>query len=239
VSVGPYSIVGPQVAIGDDTNVDAHVIVRGPAEIGERCRIFPFSSIGDIPQDLKFKGESTKVVIGNDTIIREYVTINRGTEEGGGVTSVGNSCLLMAYTHVAHDCTLKDCVIMANASTLAGHIEIDDFAIIGGLVAIHQFVRIGRNAMVGGCSGVGKDVAPYCLASGSRASLYGLNLTGLKRHKFPPETIKNLKNAYRIVFRSSLPLKEAIARTKETIKDCAEVDHFIAFIKKSQRGIMR
>ena len=194
VSVGPYSTIGPHVTVGDETTIDAHVILKGPAEIGERCKIFPFASIGDIPQDLKFKGEDTKVVIGNDTIIREYVTINRGTAEGGGATMVGNSCFLMAYTHVAHDCKINNFVIMANASTLAGHIEIDDFAIIGGLVAIHQFVKIGRNAMVGGCSGVGQDVAPYCLASGPRARLYGLNLTGLKRHNFSADTIKNLKN---------------------------------------------
>ncbi len=239
VSVGPYSIIGPHVQIGDDTTIDAHAIVKGPTEIGKRCRIFPFASIGDIPQDLKFKGEKTKAVVGNDTIIREYVTINRGTEEGGGVTSVGTSCFLMAYTHIAHDCTIKNYVIMANNSTLAGHIEIDDFAIIGGLVAIHQFVRIGRNAMVGGCSGVGQDVAPYCLASGPRARLYGLNLVGLKRHKFPMETINNLKHAYKLVYRSSLPLKEAIVQVEEKIKDCQEVDHFISFIKESKRGIMR
>ena len=239
VSVGPYSIVGPRVTIGDETVIDAHVILKGPTEIGKRCKIFPFASIGDIPQDLKFMGEDTRVVIGNDTVIREYVTINRGTAEGHGVTSVGNNCFLMAYTHVAHDCTIRNYVIMANTSTLAGHIEIDDFAIIGGLVAIHQFVRIGRNAMVGGCSGVGQDVAPYCLASGPRARLYGLNLTGLKRHKFSAETIKNLKTAYKTVFRSSLQRKEALAEIEDTIKDCPEVDHFISFIKESKRGIMR
>jgi len=239
VSVGPYSLIGPHVAIGDDTTIDSHVVIKGPTDIGRRCRIFPFASIGEIPQDLKFKGGDTRVIIGDDTVIREYVTVNRGTEDGNGITSIGNSCFLMAYTHVAHDCVVRDYVIMANNATLAGHIEIEEFAIIGGLVAVHQFVRIGRNAMIGGCSGVAQDVAPYCLASGTRARLYGLNLTGLKRHNFAPEKIKQLKHAYKIVFRSSLTLKEAIAQVEETIQDCREVEHFISFIKNSKRGIAR
>lgn len=239
VSVGPYSIIGPNVIIGDDTKIDAHVIIKGPTKIGERCSIFPFSSIGDAPQDLKFKGSNTRLVIGNDNIIREYVTINRGTEEGGGLTSVGNTCMFMAYTHIAHDCSIKNYVIMANGATLAGHIHIDDYAVIGGLVAIHQFAQIGRNAFIGGCSAVSQDVPPFCLAVGNRARLYGLNLTGLKRHNFPSETIKSLKQAYRILFRSGLTLKEAIVKTEETIKDCSEVDQLVEFIKTSKRGIHR
>ncbi|HNR13948.1 MAG TPA: acyl-ACP--UDP-N-acetylglucosamine O-acyltransferase [Thermodesulfobacteriota bacterium] len=239
VSVGAYSIIGPSVVIGDDTIVDAHVIIKGPTEIGKGCSVFPFSSLGDAPQDLKYKGSKTRLVIGDGTIVREYVTINRGTEEGGGITSVGSTCFLMAYTHIAHDCTINDYVIMANGATLAGHIHIDSYAIIGGLVAIHQFVNIGSYAFIGGCSAVSQDVPPFCLAAGNRARLYGLNLVGLRRHNFSPETIRNLKQAYKILFRSGLILKEAIVKTEETIKDSPEVEQLLTFIKTSKRGIHR
>ncbi len=239
VTVGPYSIIGPKVKIGANTRIDSHVIIKGPTEIGERCTIFPFASIGDIPQDLKFKGGETKLIIGNDNIIREYVTINRGTEEGGGVTVIGDHNFFMAYAHIAHDCIINNHVIMANGATLAGHIEIEDHAIIGGLVAIHQFVKIGRNSFIGGCSAVPQDVPPFCLAVGNRARLYGLNLTGLKRNNFTNQTIKRLKDAYRILFRSGLTLNEAIKQIQQKITDSPEVNHLIEFIKKSKRGILR
>ncbi|MFH0813544.1 MAG: acyl-ACP--UDP-N-acetylglucosamine O-acyltransferase [Pseudomonadota bacterium] len=239
VTVGPYSIIGPNVTIGANTKIDAHVVIKGPTEIGERSIIFPFTSLGDIPQDLKYKGGDTKLVIGNNNVIREYVTINRGTEEGGGVTSIGNHNFFMAYTHIAHDCIINNHVIMANGATMAGHIEIGDYAIIGGLVAIHQFVKIGRNSFIGGCSAVSQDVPPYCLAVGNRARLYGLNITGLRRSKFPPETINNLKKAYRTLFRSGLTLKEAITQVQQTINDSPEVNYLVEFIKNSKRGIHR
>ncbi|MCD6353006.1 MAG: acyl-ACP--UDP-N-acetylglucosamine O-acyltransferase [Proteobacteria bacterium] len=239
VKIGPYSVIGPQVTIGDNTKIDSHVIIKGPTRIGKRCSFYPFSSIGDVPQDLKFKGEDTKLVIGDDNMIREYVTINRGTEEGRGLTVIGNHNFLMAYTHIAHDCTINNNVIMANGATLAGHIIIEDFAILGGLVAVHQFVTIGRNAFIGGCSAVSQDVPPFCLAAGNRVRLHGLNLTGLKRANFSSEAIRNLKKAYRILFRSSLTLKEGILQTQQTIKDSSEVDHLIEFLQKSKRGIHR
>jgi len=239
VEIGPYSIIGPKVIIGDNTKIDAHVIVKGPTEIGKRCSISPFSSIGEIPQDLKFKGEDTKLIIGDDNLIREYVTINRGTQEGRGITSIGDHNFFMAYTHIAHDCNISNHVIMANGATLAGHISIHEFAILGGLVAVHQFVTIGRNAFIGGCSAVSQDIPPFCLAAGNRARLHGLNLTGLKRAGIPSDTIRNLKKAYRIIFRSGLALKEGIIQARQSINDSPEVDHLIEFIQESKRGIHR
>jgi UDP-N-acetylglucosamine acyltransferase len=239
VSVGAYTLIGPHVRIGTDTAVDAHAVIKGPTEIGARCRISPFASIGDNPQDIKYQGEPTRLVIGNDTVIREYVTINRGTVKGGGITRVGNGNFLMAYVHIAHDCQVHDHVIMANAATLAGHIEIEDFAVLGGLVAVHQFVKIGRNAFIGGCSAIPQDVPPYCLAAGNRARLYGLNLTGLKRHNFSAQTLKDLKTAYRLLFRSGLTIKHAIEQIRQTISNSPEVDHFVEFIETSERGVIR
>jgi UDP-N-acetylglucosamine acyltransferase len=239
VEIGAYSVIGSQVTIGAHTKIGSHVIIKGPTYIGKNCTISPFSSLGDIPQDLKYKGEETKLIIGDNNVIREYVTINRGTAEGEGKTVIGNNNFLMAYSHIAHDCTISNFVIMANSATLAGHIMIEDFAVIGGLVAIHQFVKVGRNAFIGGCSAVPQDVPPYCLAVGNRARLYGLNLIGLKRHNFSPQTLKNLKDAYRIILRSGLSLKEALQQVEQKITNSPEVNHFIEFIKKSKRGILR
>jgi len=239
VTVGPYTIIGPQVKIGANTSIDAHVIIKGPTEIGERCKIFPFSSIGDIPQDLKYGGGNTRLVIGNDNVFREYLTINRGTEEGGGTTSIGDHNFIMAYSHIAHDCTINNHVIMANAATLAGHIEIEDYAILGGLVGIHQFARVGRHSFVGACSAASQDVPPYGLVVGNRARLFGLNLTGLKRQKFSRDAIKNIKEAYRIIFRSGLTLKDALEEVSQEITDSPEVTHLIEFIKSSKRGVVR
>ena len=239
VTIGPYTIIGPEVKIGADTSIDAHVIIKGPTEIGQRCTIFPFASIGDIPQDLKYEGGNTKLVIGNDNVFREYVTVNRGTEEGGGVTVIGNHNFFMAYSHIAHDCTINNHVIMANAATLAGHIEIEDHAILGGLVGIHQFAKVGRHAFVGACSAVSLDVPPYGLVVGNRARLFGLNLTGLKRQRFSAEAIKNIKEAYRIIFRSGLTLKEAFEQVPQKVTDSPEGTHLIEFTKSSKRGIVR
>jgi len=239
VTVGPYTIIGPHVKIGAHTSIDAHVVIKGPTEIGQRCTVFPFASIGDIPQDLKYGGGTTKLAIGNDNIFREYVTVNRGTEEGGGVTVIGDHNFFMAYSHIAHDCIINNHVIMANAATLAGHIEIEDHAILGGLVGVHQFAKVGRSAFVGACSAVSQDVPPYGLAVGNRARLFGLNLTGLKRQKFSAEAIKNVKEAYRIIFRAGLTLKDALEQVSQTITDSPEVAHLIEFIRSSKRGVVR
>jgi UDP-N-acetylglucosamine acyltransferase len=188
---------------------------------------------------MRYKGEPTELRIGNDNIIREFVTIHRATVEGGGRTVVGHGNIIMAYSHIAHDCKIGNQVIMANASTLAGHIEVEDFAIVGGLVAIHQFVRVGCHAIIGGASGVPKDVPPYMIAAGNRAKLFGLNAVGLKRHKFPESTTAALKQAYRVLFRSHLPLNRAIEKVKGEVPDLPEIQHLLAFLKGSKRGICR
>ena len=240
VEIGPYTVIGPDVHIGKNTVIGSHVVVDAHTDIGEGCRIFQFSSIGATPQDLKFKGEKTRVVIGNNNTIREYVTINRATAADIGVTIIGNNNLLMAYCHVAHNCKLGNNIVMANAANLAGHIHVENHAIIGGLTGIHQFTRIGAHCIIGGASAVSKDVPPFVMASGNYAKLYGLNIIGLKRRGFKEETIQALKKAYRIVFRSSLLLSVAIAKVKAEVDDIPEVRQFIEFIEtRSARGISR
>lgn len=239
VEIGPYSIIGPDVNIGKNTIIGPHVVIDSQTDIGEGCRIFQFASIGAAPQDLKFKGEKTRTIIGNYNTIREYVTIHRATSADIGVTIMGDYNLLMAYCHVAHNCKLGNRIVMANAANLAGHIHVEDNAIIGGLTGIHQFVRIGAHCIIGGCSAVAKDVPPFVMASGNMAKLYGLNMIGLKRRNFSAETIQSLKQAYRLVFRSSLLLKTAIGKVKSEVADIPEVRQFVDFIQNSQRGICR
>lgn len=239
VKIGPYSLIGENVRIGSDTVIESHVVVEGWSEIGERCHLFPFVSIGAPPQHLRYRGEPTRVKIGNDNIIREFVTINRATAEGGGETVLGQGNFIMAYSHIAHDCRVGNQVIMANASTLAGHIEVEDFAIVGGLVAIHQFVRVGCYAIIGGASAVPKDVPPYMCASGNRAQLFGLNTVGLKRHHFPEATMSALKQAYRIIFRSHITLTKAIEKVQAEVPDLPEIRHLLDFLQNSKRGICR
>jgi UDP-N-acetylglucosamine acyltransferase len=240
VEIGPYTVIGPDVHIGKNTIIGPHVVVDSHTDIGEGCRIFQFSSIGATPQDLKFRGEKTRVVIGNNNTIREYVTINRATAADIGVTIIGNNNLLMAYCHVAHNCKLGNNIVMANAANLAGHIHVEDHAIIGGLTGIHQFTRIGAHCIIGGASAVSKDVPPFVMASGNYAKLYGLNVIGLKRRGFKEETIQALKKAYRIVFRSSLILSVATAKVKAEVDDFPEVRQFVEFIEtRSARGISR
>ena len=239
VQIGPYSIVGKDVAIGSGTVIGPHVVIDPYVTIGKDCNIFQYAAIGATPQSLKFEGEKTFVKIGQGTIIREFVTIHRGTKFGGGLTEVGDKNLLMAYTHIAHDCKTGRQVVMSNNATLAGHITIGDYATIGGLVAIHQFVRIGDYAFVGGKSAVVKDVPPYVIVSGDRAKLHGLNTVGLKRSGFSKNTLLSLKNAYRIIFRIGLTLNEAIERVKVDVEQIPEVVSLIEFIKSSQRGITR
>ena len=239
VEVGPYSVIGDKVTIGKHTWIGPHVVIEGPTEIGQNCKIFQFASIGEIPQDLKFKGEESRLVIGSGNVIREFVTINRGTAPGGGKTVLGNDNFLMVYSHVAHDCKIGNRVIIANAVALAGHIEIEDCAVIGGIVGVHQFVRIGRYSIIGACSAVSRDVPPYTMAAGNHAVLHGLNTVGLKRHNFSDEAIHNIKKAYQIIFRSNLLLKTALKKAEAEIAGSPEVMNMITFIRESERGVIR
>jgi UDP-N-acetylglucosamine acyltransferase len=239
VEVGPYSIIGPDVHIGKNTIIGPHVVIETQTDIGENNRIAQFASIGGPPQDLKYRGEPTRVVIGNHNMIREYVTINRATIHDIGVTIIGDHNLLMAYCHVAHNCKLGNHVIMANAANLAGHIHVEDYAIIGGLTGVHQFTRIGAHCIIGGASAVAKDIPPFVMASGNFTKLFGLNIIGLKRRGFTEETIAALKEAYRIVFRSKLLLAVAIQKVEQEVADLPEIRQFLDFIRKSERGICR
>jgi UDP-N-acetylglucosamine acyltransferase len=238
VTVGPYSLIQGRVVIGDETQIGSHVVIKDLTTIGGRCRIFQFAVLGEIPQDLKFKGEESHLVIGEGNTIREFATMHRGTEGGGGVTRIGNRNLFMAYTHVAHDCQVGDGVIMSNAATLGGHITVEDHAILGGLSAVHQFCRIGRHAFVGGCSAVHRDVPPYAMAVGNRAKLVGLNLVGLKRHGFPEATLHALKRAYELLFLSELNQKEAMERIRQEYPQVPEVQHLLKFLETSERGLL-
>ncbi len=239
VEVGPYTIIKNNVQIGKGTVIGSHVSIDPFVTIGEDCRIFQYASVGATPQDLKYKGEETYLKIGRATVIREFATINRGTEGGGGITEVGEENFLMAYTHVAHDCKTGKRVILANNATLAGHVIIGDYATVGGLVAIHQFVRIGDFAYIGGKSAVVKDVPPYVIAAGDRASLRGLNSVGMQRSGITAEAVSSLKKAYRIVFRIGLTLNEAVERLRAEVNPLPEVVNFIKFIQSSSRGITR
>jgi len=239
VTIGPYSIIEEDVFIDSGTQIGAHVYIDRYTRIGKNCLISPFASIGGPPQDLKLKGEKTNLIIGDENNIREYVTINRGTVGGGGSTRIGNQNLLMAYCHVGHDCQLGNEIIMGNLATLAGHVVLEDYSRLYALVAVQQFVRVGAYAMVGGKTGVLKDIPPYVIASGDRAKLFGLNTIGLKRHNFSDETIEALKKAYQIVIRSHLILKEALKRVEKEVPAFPEVIRFVEFIKNSQQGITR
>lgn len=239
VTIGPYAVIGDHVTISPGTTIGPHAVIDPYVEIGPECHIFQFASVGAVPQSLKFKGEETWTKIGSRCIIREFVTVNRGTADGGAVTRIGDDCLLMAYVHIAHDCCLGNNVVMANNATLAGHVTIGNHATVGGLSAIHQFVRIGDFAFLGGKSVVVKDITPYVLASGDRAKLHGLNQVGLKRQGFTPEALKQLKKTYRLIFRIGLTLNEAIERVMAEVEPIPEVQAFIEFIKSSERGITR
>ena len=239
VEIGAYSIIGPDVHIGNETVIGPHVVIESHTDIGERCHIYQFAAIGAAPQDLKFKGEKTRVIIGDDNTIREFATIHRATAADTGTTAMGNHNLIMAYSHIAHNCILDNHIIMVNAANLAGHIHVGDYAIIGGLSGVHQFTRIGAHAMIGGASAVTRDVAPYLIVAGNHATTHGLNVVGLKRRGFQEETINAIKRAYTLVFRSSLLLKTAIDRIREEVDDVPEVRYFIEFIENSQRGLCR
>ena len=239
VAIGPYAIVRGNVTIGAGTEIGPYTIIDEYVQVGPECRIFQYASIGAAPQDLKYHGEKTYLKIGRGTIIREFATINRGTAFGGGYTEVGEENYLMAYTHIAHDCKTGKQVILANNATLAGHIELGDNVTVGGLVAIHQFVKIGDHAYIGGKSAVVKDIPPYVIAAGDRATLHGLNNVGLKRKAFSKSTLRSLKKAYRIVFRIGLTVKQASERVRAEVEQVPEVVNFIQFIERSSRGVTR
>jgi UDP-N-acetylglucosamine acyltransferase len=240
VDIGPYSVIEKGVLIDQETKIGPHVIIREGTHIGKRCQIFQFASIGEAPQFLGYKGEKTSLQVGDQNIIREFVTLHRGTIKGGGKTVIGNENFFMAYSHVAHDCQIGNGIVMANGATLAGHILIEDWAVIGGIVAIHQFCRVGTHAFIGGVSGVTLDIPPYMLASGSHVKLFGLNTIGLRRASFSEETLKALKKAYRIIFRSGLTLEKAMKKVGEDeISHAPEVQHLLHFIQHSKRGIAR
>src|SRR5437762_2562240 len=238
VTVGPYCIVGEHVSLGVGVTLMSHVVIDGRTTIGEGTRLFPFASIGLEPQDLKYRGEKSELVIGRNNTIREYVTMNPGTAGGGMVTRVGDGCLFMVGVHVAHDCQIGDHVVMANNATLAGHVVVGDYAILGGLCAVHQYVRIGRHAMIGGMSGVERDVIPYGQVIGDRARLTGLNIVGMQRRGFSREDIQGLRNAYQFLFSTDGTLSDRVNETAERFGGIAPVDDIIAFIRAdSSRAI--
>jgi len=239
VEIGPYAVIGEHVTLGAGCWVGPHAVVEGWTEIGEKNRIFQFASVGAEPQDLKFRGEKSYLKIGDRNRVREFVTIHRGTEDGGGETVIGSDCLFMAYAHIAHDCRIGNEVILANAATLAGHVEVDDYAILGGLSAVHQFTRIGCHVMISGGSMVAQDIAPYCIAQGDRAETVGINLIGLKRRGFSEAALSGVKKAYKTIFRSKLRQEEALDKVSEEFASVPEVMQLVEFIRNSKRGIAR
>jgi UDP-N-acetylglucosamine acyltransferase len=239
VTVGPFAVVGEKVEISSGTLIGPHCMILGPTVIGKNCTFTGYASIGTPPQDHTYRGEDTKLVIGDNNTVREFVTINRGTLKDKGVTTVGNDCLLMAYCHIAHDCIIGNHVVMGNLATLAGHVEIQDNAIIGGLSAIHQFTRIGAYTIIGGGSMVSLDIVPYAKASGDRATLFGVNTIGLKRNGFSREQVMRIDKAYRILFKQGLLLKEAIHSLEQEFAGCEEITRIISFLTSSSRGIAR
>ena len=238
VSIGPYVIIEKHVEIGDLTRIDGFGQVKEYTRLGRNNHLHSYACIGGTPQDLKFQGEQTRLEIGNDNCFREFVTVHRGTEEGGGVTRVGSGCLIMAYAHIAHDCQLGDGVIMANAATLAGHVIVDKWAVIGGLCAIHQFVHIGEFAYIGGMTGVSQDVPPFMLVAGERGWLNNLNIVGLRRRGVSRETVTALKSAYKLIWRSGINRQEAIEKVRQELGHCSEVRQLVEFLTASQRGVI-
>ena len=240
VSVGAYAVIGPHVTIGAGTLVGPHVRIEGPTWIGERNQFLGQASIGTAPQDLKYKGEKTELRIGNENVVREFVTINRGTAGGGGITTIGSGNFFMAYAHVAHDCHIGDTTIFANNATLAGHVDVGDFATIGAFSAVHQFCRVGDHAFIGGGSICTQDVLPFVKTVGNRpAKTYGVNNIGLERKGFARETVEALQRAYRILTRSKMLLQDALAKIESELGFHAEVRYLVEFVRESKRGVIR
>jgi UDP-N-acetylglucosamine acyltransferase len=237
--VGPFCTVGDEVRLGARVRLESHVVVDGRTEVGDDTHVFPFASIGLEPQDLKYRGEPAETRVGRRNRIREFVTVHRGTEGGGMLTSIGDDCLIMAQAHVAHDCHIGSHVIMANAATLAGHVRVEDGANVGAYSGVHQFCRVGREAYVGGYSVVVKDALPFALTVGNHARCYGLNTVGMKRRGYPQETVETLHHAFRLLLNSRLNTTQALSRIREEVSDSAEVAELLRFIETSQRGVVK
>ena len=239
VTVGPFTVIEDGVKIGKGTWIGPHAVIKGPTTIGEGNKIFQFASIGDAPQDLKYKGEPTRLEIGDRNVFREFTTMNRGTVGGGGVTIIGSDNLFMAFTHVAHDCRVGNRIVMANYATLAGHVELGDWVIMGGYSGTHQFTKVGAHAFIGNNAAVTRDVPPYVMAVGTPAVPHSINSEGLKRRGFTPEQIRNLKNAYRVLYRSEKKLDDAVAELKVMAQTQPEIQPMIDFIAASNRSLVR
>ncbi|HET7675202.1 MAG TPA: acyl-ACP--UDP-N-acetylglucosamine O-acyltransferase [Gammaproteobacteria bacterium] len=239
VSVGPFSVIGADVEIGAGTVIGPHVVVSGPTRIGANNRVYQFASLGEAPQDKKYGGEPTRLEIGDGNTIREYVTINRGTAQDRGVTTIGDDNWIMAYVHIAHDCVIGDHIVMSNASTLAGHVQIDSYAILGGFSKVHQFCRVGAYSFSGMDSGLTRDLPPYVTASGMPAEPHGINSEGLRRHQFAAEQIRNVKRAYKLLYRSGLPFEAARGEIETLAAKQPELAPLAEFLRTSARGIIR
>ena len=239
-TIGPYCVIGAEVEIGAGCRIDSHVAIGGPTKIGAENHIYPFASIGMAPQDISYKGEPTRLEIGDHNVIREYVTINRGTVKGGGVTRVGSYNLIMAYTHIAHDCQIGDHIIMANAATLGGHVTVEDYATVGALCPVHHFVRIGKYAFIGGGTTVTRDVLPFSKTSAERGTrAYGLNAIGLERRGFTKERIRKIHHAYKLLLASKLNTSQALEKMKSEADRGEDVEMLIRFIESSERGVIK
>jgi UDP-N-acetylglucosamine acyltransferase len=238
VTVGPYSVIEGQVTIGDHVRIGSHCLITGQTTLGRNCKLYTGAVLGSVPQDKKFSADDNVFLnIGENNVFREYVTVNPGTGEGGGKTVIGDHNLIMAYAHIAHDCVIGNKCVMANAATLGGHVTLEDNTMIGGLSAVHQFVRLGRLSIVGGCSKVVQDVPPFSMCDGHPAKVISTNLTGLKRTEISDETIKMLKRAFKILFRSGLSRANALEKITNELDSCPELEHLIFFAKTSQRGL--
>lgn len=238
--IGPYCTVSADIELGEDCELISHVVLEGPSKIGARNKFFPFSSIGLGPQDLSYKGEPTRLEMGDDNVVREFVTINRGTVKGGGITRVGSHCLVMAYTHIAHDCVIGDHVIMANAATLGGHVIVEDWATVGALCPVHHFVRIGAHAFIGGGTTVTRDVLPFSKTAAERGThAYGMNAVGLERHGFSKERIRKIHHAYKVLLASKLNTSQALEKLKLEPDRGEDIEKLIRFVEASERGVIK
>jgi UDP-N-acetylglucosamine acyltransferase len=240
VRVGPFAVIGPEVEIGEETDVGAHVVIEGPTRIGCRNRLFPFCTIGLIPQDLKFRGERSEVIIGDDNRIREFVSIHRGTEGGGALTKLGNFNLLMAYVHIAHDCLLGDSIILGNGATLAGHVLIEDHATVGAFCGVHQFCRIGRHAFIGGYTVITQDVLPFSRTVHERgARVYGVNVVGMRRRGFDDQRIERIHQAVRLLTQSKLNTTQALEKIRATLDQNVDIEALVRFVETAERGVVK
>lgn len=238
VIVGPCALIDDDVYIGEGSRIDAFASVKRYTRMGRNNHVFSYAMVGEVPQDLKFHGEESWLEIGDNNNIREFATLHRGTEGGGSLTRVGDNCLLMAYTHIAHDCILGSSIVMSNNASLAGHVHVDDYAIIGGLSGVHQFCRIGTHAFVGGTTGIGKDLPPYLMAVGERADITGPNIVGLRRMRLGSSVVSAIKGAYKRIWLSGIPRQEALALVEQEYANVPQVQEIIAFVRSSQRGVL-